>query len=437
MRIAYDGVGYDNAAEALVGANQLAALYYNGFRGKAAGWGAMAGDDRSSEDFVREYDGAAQTAIDAVNDVVDSFAALGILTSSSSTNHRHANAGSVYGKPPIHDGSQPLGDGVVDVPAVTLPSALGGDNQDFPEWWNVVVDFLQGWAWPNADTGTLRTAASEWRGLATQIEGLESYCDSGLRLLSAQRSPEIPLAEQAIRDVRTEVANLGAQLRALGDACEGYAEAVEQTRETIRDLMRDLAIEAAATATISAIGSFFTFGGAAAVGAGVIAARAGRYAWKIIAALRALKAIHHVQKTADAFRKMSMVRRALARFKDARSLMKASQAVKRMPTVARKPLNLTKKQLQKKYKHAEDFGLPKNYTPKNAEELGRRLDDFMKSPDTLHRAGTYRGQPAQFAFNPTTGKLVLQHPDGSLWSVWNLSPRQLMHVIRDGKLGGG
>lgn len=190
MRLDIGGGGYDSAAEAFASGNQVAAIHYNTLIGKLKGFGSMAGDDRSSEDFVANYDTAAKDAVGAGNDLVDSLAALAILTATSIENHRKANAGSVYGRtPPVYDGSGSLGEGPVDVAEFTPPTALGGDNQDLPEFWNHVVDHLQGWTWPSADTGKLREAASAWKSFGDSVDRLTSYCDTAISMLEPQKSP--------------------------------------------------------------------------------------------------------------------------------------------------------------------------------------------------------------------------------------------------------
>jgi DNA-binding Lrp family transcriptional regulator len=243
MKIDVDGAGYDSATEALFGANHSAAIHYNALIGKLGGFGAMAGDDKSSGDFTTKYDAAARGAVGACNDLVDAFATLGILTAASIDNHRKANAGSVYGKPqPVYDGGALPGDGPVDVSEYTPPSALGGDNEDLPDFWNLITDYLEGWTWPGADTGRLRQAATAWRTAATCILGLTSYCIVAVSMFQGQRSPEIPLAIDATNDLKTQVTDLAAELRAIGDACDDYATQVEQTRAAIRGFLTDLAI---------------------------------------------------------------------------------------------------------------------------------------------------------------------------------------------------
>ena len=328
MRLEVTGTSYDSAAEACTSGNQLSAMYFTSLTGKLSGYSAMAGDDRSSEDFVRSYDEAARETVGAAADLVQAFATMGSLTSASGMNHRDANARSVYKKPaPVYDGSGGIPqDGPVQVRDFSPPSSLGGDNEDMPEFWNLIVDHLQGWAWPSADTGKLRSAAGAWRDMGSNVGRLTSYCGTAEGMLSSQRSPEIPMATSASRDLKSQVTALSEQCGSLADACEDYADQVEQTREAIKDLVRDLAIEIGATAVVSGALSFVTFGGAAAVGAGVATARAISCARKIIAVLTALKAVRAVGTIARTLPKIRGVRTALLKFKNVRAARRAARA---------------------------------------------------------------------------------------------------------------
>ena len=196
MRLEVSGSSYDSAAEALYGANQVAAMAYDRLQDKLAGYHALGGDDASSEDFVSSYDEAAQGAVDALRALVEGLGNLGDVTFASVQNHRRANAESVYGRPrPTYEGGVP-GDGPVQVAAFTPPTSLGGDNEDMPDWWNHVVDHLQGFGWPSANTDQLRDAASAWESAASTVDGLTGKIDVAVSMLETQRSPEIPTATQ-------------------------------------------------------------------------------------------------------------------------------------------------------------------------------------------------------------------------------------------------
>jgi hypothetical protein len=326
MRLEVSGSAYDDTADALVSGNQIAAMAYNELTGKLGGFGAMAGDDTTSEEFAREYDASAKEAVDGLNDAVDAFANLAELTAASIDNHRRANAESVYGEPAPYDGTQPLSDEPVDVHPFTPPTSLGGDDEDLPDFWNEIQDHLEGFAWPNADTGKLRQAAEAWRDAATDVEGLKGFCDSAKFMIENQESPEVPVAVAAIGDLKTACGELATELRNLGDACDEYATQVEEHRDVIRGIIRDMAIEAGVSIVAGAIVGFFSFGAGAAGGAAIAGWRIASAAKKILTALRALKAAakaRAVAKLASAASKVRSVRTTLRKFKNARKLKNA------------------------------------------------------------------------------------------------------------------
>ncbi|WP_148613744.1 hypothetical protein [Nocardioides rubriscoriae] len=322
------GGSYDSAAAAFVGGNQLAALFYNGLTRDLSGYGAMAGDDATSTEFSAQYDTAARDAVAAFNDLVDSFATLARLTAASIDNHRHANTASVFNRPPpVYTGATALGDGPVDVATSTPPSSLGGDNDDFPEFWNLVVDHLQGFAWPNADTDRLREAGSRWRSAAGDLRRLPSYCDTAISHLESQRSPEVPLAVNAAGDVKLAAGDLAEVCDSLADACEQYASTVDEHRDIIKGIMRDLAIEAGISVGVGVVVGFFTFGGGAAAGTAIAGTRAVRAAMKILDALNDLRRLakaRAVLKLESVVTKVPGLRTVLARFKRAKDLDEAA-----------------------------------------------------------------------------------------------------------------
>jgi hypothetical protein len=339
VRIDVQAGGYDTAAEALYAANHAAAIAYDGLRDKLSGFHALGGDDTSSEDFVAAYDPSAQAAVDALRSLVTGLGGVGDVAAASGRNHRAANAASVYRRShPTYDGGDP-GRGPVEVAAFTPPTALGGDNEDVPDWWNHVVDHLQGFGWPSANTDQLRDAAAAWRTAAGAVEGLTDRIDIAIGHLEQQRSPEIPTALDVLSTTKTNITDLAAALRQQGDCCEDYASQVDQTRDTIRGLLKDLAIECGVTAGIGIIGSFVTFGGAGAVSAGVIAARAVRYARLILAALRGLKAARAAARLATAASRITRLKNAFERLKQAQQMVKAFQLAKKGTLVERGALN--------------------------------------------------------------------------------------------------
>lgn len=94
----------------------------------------------------------------------------------------------------------------------------------------------------------------------------------------------------------------------------------------------------------------------------------------------------------------------------------------------------TERQLQKKFKHAEDFGVAGNYNPVNAKKFNQAIQGHLNAAGTKEITGTYRGNPVTFHTDPNTGLMVIQSPNGSFLSGWKLNPQQLQHVLQDGKL---
>lgn len=412
MRLEVQASGYDTAADALLSANQLAAITYDTLTGKLAGYSALGGDDRSSEDFVRDYDSAAAEGVQALRALVDALANVGLATAASGANHRRANADSVFGGDlPDYTGDEPLGDRAVEVPAFTPPTALGGDNADMPDWWNEVVDHLQGWGWPSANTDQLRDAAEAWRAAGSDVAGLTKQIDSAIAQLGAQRSPEVPVAVGILTTVRGDLGDLATELTAIGGACTDYATQVDETRQTIKDLLRDLAIEVGATAAVSFGLSFVTFGGAGAVGAGVITVRVIKYAHRILAALRGLQAARAVATVAACTPRLVRVRNALERLRRARGIVRTFDRARKGQRVSREALNA---------KQAKNLKRFEKRLPSGAQETTvRQLPDGSASY-TSSVPGRVPGSRAEYtkivdeAGNTTSYVKTTYGPDGKI-----------------------
>ncbi|WP_185995574.1 HNH/ENDO VII family nuclease [Nocardioides campestrisoli] len=321
MRLEVDIAGYESAADALNTANQRAAAAYDNLTSSLSGTSGMGGDDKSSEEFVSSYDSSARQIVGAISDLVTALATVTVVTESSGANHRDANNASVYrgrhGQMTTGKNRSP-----VEVAPYTPPSALGSDASDTPMFWDLIVDHLQGWAWPSADTGRLRQASATWRAVATRLEAIPSYTDVAISELGNQRSPETYKATVALTEIGQAADDLATESRALATACEDYAEQVEQTKETVKGLLKDLGIEVGATAFFAGLGSLATFGGAAAAGGLVAAGRAVSYAKKVITALTAIKAVHAVIVLAKTVDKATDVRRILRKYRSAKNMRK-------------------------------------------------------------------------------------------------------------------
>ncbi|MDR7253456.1 uncharacterized protein YukE [Nocardioides sp. BE266] len=393
MRLEIEAGAYDSAADALFSANTSVASAYRTLTGKLGGYHALGGDDTSSEDFVAGYDDAAAVAVQAMQGLVEALGNVATASATSGHNHRRANADSVYRRSiDAGPGNESEAEVVADF---TPPSSLGGDNQDMPDWWNHVVDHLQGWGWPSANTDQLRDAASAWRAAASSVEAIGWSVDTAKSFVREQRSPEVDTATSVLSTLRTSSDDLATELRALGDACEDYASQVDQTRQTIKDLLKDLAIECGVTAGISVGLSFVTFGGAAAVGAGVIAARAIRYAKLVLAALRGLRAARAVGKIAVAAPKLKRVKDAFDKFRKARKIADTYRATRKGQRIGREALDAKQARNLKRFEKklpggAEDTAvsrLPNGNTQFTSNVPGRVPGSYAEYTKVVDEAG--------------------------------------------------
>lgn len=114
---------------------------------------------------------------------------------------------------------------------------------------------------------------------------------------------------------------------------------LDETRETIQGLLKDLAIECGVTAGVSVALSFVTFGGAAAVGGDVIAARAIRYARLVLAALRGLRAARALDKIAISAPKLARARQTLDKFRKARRVADTYRQTRKGEKISRTALD--------------------------------------------------------------------------------------------------
>ncbi|GAA4737052.1 hypothetical protein GCM10023350_21250 [Nocardioides endophyticus] len=274
MRLAVSEQGYSSAVESLVSGNKLAAQTATRLAGRLWGYGGMAGDDSTATDFATSYDDGAGASIEALESMVGAFGALGKLVEASLSNHAHADARSTLpGWARSVVGPPTVADHAVGVLLAPPPSSLGSDSGGPGGAAGLVLDVLQDVFWPSADTGRLRAAADAWTTAGVAVGLLSAHCDSALAALDGERSPEVPVAVAVIRDVRSRVVDLAAQLDALGAACSEYAEHVDTKRSELLSLLEDLARELALGAIIAGGISIVSGGAAAGAAGGLGAAR--------------------------------------------------------------------------------------------------------------------------------------------------------------------
>jgi hypothetical protein len=291
MRLMVDGGSYVAAATAFRSGNQLSALQHDALAGRLAAYGGMAGNDATSLDFARSYDTAAAEALRTLADVSSAFIALGRLTRVSEHHHRRAEdaaaaqfAVSAYTGGDLHE------DDYVRVSPTTPPTSLGAQEPGLGHVESWILDRIEGFVWPGADTDRLHAAATTWRRAAEGVTDLLDHCDRAVDGLAAQRSPEIPLALDAVDELRSAIHETASQLATLAGACEEYAAHVEEARARTRALLAEIAQMVVEGMVVSAAVGLITGGTATGAVAGATVARVVAQAPRFRAILEALRA---------------------------------------------------------------------------------------------------------------------------------------------------
>lgn len=285
MRISVECGGFTQAADACRTANQTAALLTESLASRLAGSAGMAGDDSTSAAFARSYDAGAPEAFAALTDLTHALVGAGRLLFDTGRAHEVAEAAAAGMRVSAYAGDS-LADSFVRVAPSPPPSSLGSQESSpgvVDRW---ILDQVEGFVWPGADIDGLRAAGTAWRRAAGSTAGLADHLDVAATFLGHQRSPEVPLALDALEDLGTLVGDTAWQLSSLASACDEYATAVEETRERTRALLREVAQMAVEGVAMSAIASAV---GAGSVAAAAAAERVRRVAPRFLALLAAFR----------------------------------------------------------------------------------------------------------------------------------------------------
>ncbi len=289
MRLAVDGGGFVAAGTAARTANQVAALHYDSLAGKLGGYGAMAGNDSTSTEFSESYDAASAEALDALADLSAAFIGLGRLIHATDANHKRAEAASAGLSVSAYSGGDLHEDDYVRVVHSSPPSSLGAQEPSFGEVETWILDRIEGFVWPGADVPRLRDAAATWKQAAIGVDDLVDYCEHASVELGRQLSPEIPLALDAVDDLRGSIGELRDTFGELASMCEEYAAGVETAHERTRALLAEIVQMVVEGMVIAAAVGLITGGSASGVVASTTVARVLEQAPRFRALLIALR----------------------------------------------------------------------------------------------------------------------------------------------------
>ena len=315
MRISVECGGFTRAADACLTANHVSALVTESLATRLRAHAGMAGDDATSASFARAYDAGAREALGALADLTHSFIGVARLLASTGDRHARAEASAAGVAVSAYVGGH-LDDSFERVQPRTPPSSLGSQEPSLGPVDAWILDQLEGFVWPGADVRRLRAAAADWRRSAAFAAGLADHVDAAITLVGQQRSPEVPLAIDAMTDLGVVIGDTAWQLSSLATACDDYADAVEDVHARTRALLTELAQMVVEGAAISVIVAGLTggLGGGAAAGAAAtrIRTHAPRF-YALVVALRATVAtvVARIERIAD---ELATARSKLERF---------------------------------------------------------------------------------------------------------------------------
>ncbi|MDZ5660641.1 hypothetical protein SFC79_02595 [Nocardioides sp. S-58] len=289
MQISVECGGFTRAADACLTANQTAAVLTQALAARLGHHCGMAGNDATSATFARAYDSGAHESLAALADLTHAFIGAGRLLEATGAEHAAAESASAGVRTAAYVGGG-LADSYVRVQPPQLPPSVGGQEPSLGTVDAWILDQVEGFVWPSADVDGLRSAAAEWRRAAAATAGLVDHLEAAVALVELQRSPEVPLAVDALTDLGSLVGDTAWELSSVATACEEYADAVEAVRERTRALLAEIAQMIVEGAAVSAIVTGLTGGLAGGAALGAAAARVRAQAPRFHALLTALRA---------------------------------------------------------------------------------------------------------------------------------------------------
>ncbi|MEP7021731.1 MAG: colicin D domain-containing protein [Pseudonocardiales bacterium] len=419
-----------------------------------AGSAAMAGTDPAGSGWAAAYDDAAAMTVGVTQDVANGCYQLAALLQQTGFNYGRAESWSTPGL------IQAVPDHVAYASCAAVlgaaPSAAGGSSPVPSGWW--LVEHAVGYVWPGGHQDKLRSAAAAWSAAALSIGEATLYVQDALECIASQVSPEVDDAMTACRAMDQHLWDLVAGYRAMAGACSDFASHIDQAHSDVEHELLSL-LEWSAGIQLAGGGlAYYTFGLSELGAQGAQAARVGAAVLKvrgiIVAFIKMIGVLSETITAASA--RIVEVSRNLKGLLGARISVATAEEVGQLPAVlttaeklaqdhlvavakaAKTPkMTMSRHQIEKKFKHAGDFGVRGAKGASGYKEFADTIERFINDPATIRVFGTYRKQPAVLSYNTSTRLVVAQWPDGEFICGWHMSEEQMRNVIERRSLGGG
>jgi peptidoglycan hydrolase-like protein with peptidoglycan-binding domain len=107
-----------------------------------------------------------------------------------------------------------------------------------------------------------------------------------------------------------------------------------------------------------------------------------------------------------------------------------SDGINLLKVINRPKIKIETVKLQRKFKHAIDFGVEGNPNKQKLQEYEDALQEHVRSPSTKVKSGTYHNKKAVHYFNPKSKLNVMLTKENEYIGGWKLSDRQFRHIIK-------
>jgi hypothetical protein len=416
--------------------------------------GGMAGSDQGGLAWATTYDRAAQAAVAASVDAVNSVDKLAAMFAQTARNYAAADQASTADSRRLADdalATLPRDAQLYFAPMCLTGSAAGASRGGPPGWH--LVEHLVGYVWPNGHQGRLRAAAAAWRSSSVAVEHAAGNVLSAAQLAISDHLPEADDIWRVCDGLSSRLRSLAEVHQSIGASCEELAAHLDAVHSAVEGELISLIEWTAGIEAAGGVLSVVSFGLAEAPTQVVEGARVASAAARIAGAIERFIELSRLAaaRIASAADRAAQVSARLRAVLDAKLTEAAVSAVGRFRTLrwaddtgalglpggGRFPqLSVTLGQLEAKFKHAADFGVLEPRGRPGFAAFRSAIDDFLRHPATRRIHGKYRGQEVILSFQPRTGLVVVQSRAGEFVSGWRMTKKQLGHVLSKGVLGG-
>jgi hypothetical protein len=134
-----------------------------------------------------------------------------------------------------------------------------------------------------------------------------------------------------------------------------------------------------------------------------------------------------IQKELDAMEKLKNSIEARCK-----QLKKTNQEINDNLFINKHNYTISSKQVQRKFKHAENFGIEGNYNPEKGREFAQKLTDHLNNDSFVKKRLTFHGTPVYIHFDLETKQAVMvDATTNEFLSGWKLNPNQVEHFLNN------